>query len=269
MAKAINTIGTVLEIAEVPDLYSFLDLIPIKEYPDMGGSPELLETTDLTDEAQTHVLGVQSNPGLEFTANYTQDSFLAVVEKARADYWYMVEKKSGEEGMFVFSGQHETWLAGAGVNAVPECKIMVAPSSKVAFWNQNLIVDGIFANSFTNWTNNGAELDAVVYKHGVRSAKIDATAEIADFYTSVTLTPGLKYRIGFWVRKTSGTGISVEFDGTKIFSTAEFAGLTADTWTYVTVTDITGTGAKTLRLGAIESATAVANFDGISVIEYI
>ena len=46
-------------------------LVDIKEFPDLGGDPEMLETTTLSDKMQTFISGIQSMDGLSFTANYT------------------------------------------------------------------------------------------------------------------------------------------------------------------------------------------------------
>lgn len=46
-------------------------LVDIKEFPDLGGDPEMLETTTLSDKMQTYIAGIQSMDGLSFTANYT------------------------------------------------------------------------------------------------------------------------------------------------------------------------------------------------------
>ena len=37
-------------------------LIDIKEFPDLGGEPEMLETTTLSDNMQTYIAGIQSPP---------------------------------------------------------------------------------------------------------------------------------------------------------------------------------------------------------------
>ena len=39
----------------------------IKDYPDMGGTPEAIETTTLCDEMQTFIEGIKSNEQLAFT----------------------------------------------------------------------------------------------------------------------------------------------------------------------------------------------------------
>ena len=46
-------------------------LIDIKEFPDLGGAPEMLETTTLSDNMQTYIPGIQSLDALEFKTNYT------------------------------------------------------------------------------------------------------------------------------------------------------------------------------------------------------
>ena len=53
----------------------FEKLIDIKDFPDLGGAPEMLETTTLSDPMQTFIPGIQSLDALEFTANYTKDAF--------------------------------------------------------------------------------------------------------------------------------------------------------------------------------------------------
>ncbi len=50
-------------------------LIDIKDFPDLGGAPEMLETTTLSDKMQTYIPGIQSLDSLEFTANYTHDEY--------------------------------------------------------------------------------------------------------------------------------------------------------------------------------------------------
>ena len=72
---AISTYGIYL-MHKVSDAYA--KLIDIKDFPDLGGAPEMLETTTLSDSMQTYIPGIQSLDGLEFTANYTKSDFLRV-----------------------------------------------------------------------------------------------------------------------------------------------------------------------------------------------
>ena len=105
--------------------------IDIKDFPDLGGAPEMLETTTLSDAAQTFILGIQSLSAMEFTANYTKTDFEAVEADANTEMFYSLEfGDNGDEGVFEWQGQHSVYVVGAGVNAVTEMKIVVAPSTK-------------------------------------------------------------------------------------------------------------------------------------------
>jgi hypothetical protein len=105
--------------------------IDIKDFPDLGGAPEMLETTTLSDAAQTFILGIQSLSAMEFTANYTKEDFEKVEGDANTDLYYSLEfGTGGSEGIFEWQGQHSVYVVGAGVNAVTEMKIVVAPSTK-------------------------------------------------------------------------------------------------------------------------------------------
>ncbi len=106
-------------------------VVDIKDFPDLGGAPEMLETTTLSDQVQTYILGIQGLDMMEFTCNYTKADFEAVMEDANKDLYYALEfGVNGSEGIFEWQGRHTAWVVGAGVNAVTEFKIGIAPSTK-------------------------------------------------------------------------------------------------------------------------------------------
>ena len=105
--------------------------VDIKDFPDLGVAPEMLETTTLSDAIQTYILGIQSNSSMEFTANYTKSEYTAVNEDANTDLYYELSfGVNGSEGTFAWQGQHSVYVAGAGTNSVTEMKIVIAPSTK-------------------------------------------------------------------------------------------------------------------------------------------
>ena len=107
-------------------------LVDIKDFPDLGGAPELLETTTLSDCAQTFINGVQSVDALEFTANYTKEDYLRVKADEGKDLYYALEfGEDGEYGIFEWQGQHSVWVTGGGVNEVVEMNIQIAPSTAI------------------------------------------------------------------------------------------------------------------------------------------
>jgi hypothetical protein len=116
-------------------------LIDIKDFPDLGGSPELLETTTLSDRMQTYIPGIQSLDALEFTANYTKADYttLKALEGAENEYavWFGGTESgetvtpTGSEGKFKFTGALSVYASGGGVNEVVGMTITIAPSTPI------------------------------------------------------------------------------------------------------------------------------------------
>lgn len=126
---AISTQGVTLKWGTSAD--SLSKVVDIKDFPDLGGAPEMLETTTLSDNIQTYIMGIQGSDMMEFTCNYTKADFNAVMQDANTDLYYALEfGDDGSEGVFEWQGQHAAWVVGAGVNAVTEFKIGIAPSTK-------------------------------------------------------------------------------------------------------------------------------------------
>ena len=120
---------------------SYEKLIDIKDFPDLGGSPEMLETTTLSDKMQTYIPGIQSLDALEFTANYTKEDFtkLKALEGVEHEYavWFggteeaNVLTPTGTDGKFQFKGQLSAFPVGGGVNEVVDMTVTIAPSTPI------------------------------------------------------------------------------------------------------------------------------------------
>lgn len=116
-------------------------LIDIKDFPDLGGAPEMLETTTLSDKMQTYIPGIQSLDSLEFTANYTHDEYkkLKAMEGSENDFavWFGGTEAggtvtpTGTDGKFKFKGALSVHANGGGTNEVVEMTITIAPSSEI------------------------------------------------------------------------------------------------------------------------------------------
>lgn len=117
-------------------------LIDIKEFPDLGGAPEMLETTTLSDRMQTYIPGIQSLDALEFTSNYTKEDYAKVKalegKKIKFAVWFggteegNVLTPTGSDGKFSFEGQISAFPVGAGVNEVVDMSISIAPSTPIS-----------------------------------------------------------------------------------------------------------------------------------------
>lgn len=116
-------------------------LVDIKDFPDLGGAPEMLETTTLSDSMQTYVEGIQSQDALEYTINYD----LALYQKLLAmkgietefSVWFGGDEAdggvtpTGAEGKFNFKGYLSVRVVGKGVNEVKEAIVSIAPSTPI------------------------------------------------------------------------------------------------------------------------------------------
>lgn len=138
---AISTYKVFLMKKKQPDTWA--KLVDIKEFPDLGGEPEMLETTTLSDNMQTYIAGIQSLDGLTFTANYDMEDFqtLKALEGKENDYavWFGGTGDAGSltpdgsNGKFSFKGQVSVFPVGGGVNEVVDMSITIAPSTPITF----------------------------------------------------------------------------------------------------------------------------------------
>ena len=116
-------------------------LIDIKSFPDLGGSPELLETTTLSDPMTTNIMGIQSLDALEFECNYTHEDYtkLKKMEGVTKDFavWLGgtetggVTTPTGSDGKFEFKGQLSVYVNGGGVNEVVNMTVSIAASTPI------------------------------------------------------------------------------------------------------------------------------------------
>jgi hypothetical protein len=116
-------------------------LVDIKDFPDLGGEPEMLETTTLSNGMQTYVAGIQSLEALTFSCNYTSSDYdtLAALN-GTLDYavWFGGTENAdgtvtptGSEGKFSFKGQLSVFVTGGGVNEVRGMTVTIAPSTVI------------------------------------------------------------------------------------------------------------------------------------------
>ncbi len=141
---AISTYKTFLVYDEEGDGDEYEILVDIKSFPALGGAPEMLDATGLSNKMRVYIAGVQATEALEFTANYTQTDFDKVnaLDDGTAkslgvffggdldgDEW----ADMGDDGMFKFEGAVSVHVDGGEVNAVQDMIITVAPSTEISF----------------------------------------------------------------------------------------------------------------------------------------
>ena len=116
-------------------------LVDIKSYPDLGGAPELLEATTLSDAATVNIFGIQTLDAMEFECNYTLADYTKLKamegEEKQFAVWLGgseaagVATPTGEDGKFEFGGHLSVYVNGGGVNEVRNMTVSIAASTPI------------------------------------------------------------------------------------------------------------------------------------------
>lgn len=116
-------------------------LIDIVSYPDLGGAPEMLEATTLSDPMTVNVMGVMSLDALEFECNYDLEKYTELKEMEGKDKEFAVwlggtesngtVTPTGSDGKFEFGGQLAVYVNGGGVNEVRKMTVSIAATTAI------------------------------------------------------------------------------------------------------------------------------------------
>jgi hypothetical protein len=122
---------------------SYEKLVDISGYPDLGGKPEQIDVTTLSDKMNVYVDGIQKLEALEFDAFYDLASYKALkaLEGKDDDYsvWFGGTEDTdgtvtptGSEGKFDFKGSLSVYVTSGDVNAARKIKITITPSKAIS-----------------------------------------------------------------------------------------------------------------------------------------
>lgn len=106
-------------------------IVDIKDFGDLIGDPNMLETTTLSDSQVTNIPGIRSSDAIPFTCNYTSADFAKCKADEGKALYYELEFSDGSS--FAWQGQHTLGLPGKGVDEVLEFTINSIASSAVEF----------------------------------------------------------------------------------------------------------------------------------------
>lgn len=135
-----NTYQTYLMVSSDGSTYSKLQ--DIKDFPDLGSAAPTLDTTTLSDAMHTYINDIQDSGGsLQFNANYRKADYSTLKSYEGVEKYYAVWfgasgtplVPDGSFGKFSFKGELSVWKKGAGVGAVQEMGIAIAPSTPITF----------------------------------------------------------------------------------------------------------------------------------------
>lgn len=124
---AISSYGVTLEWGESAEATS--KVVDIKDFGDLIGEPNLLETTTLSDGQVTNIPGIRTGDSIPFTCNYNKEDFETVYATEGKALYYKLKFSDGSG--FQWQGQHTVGVPGKGVDEVLEFTINVAASTPV------------------------------------------------------------------------------------------------------------------------------------------
>lgn len=128
--KALSTINTVLKVGDTGAKVA--RVCAIKSYPDLGGDPEKITVTDLEDTDEASVPGVRSADDMQFTANYTKESYEAVLAVCGKQQIFELDfGADGADGKFSWSGQMSVKVNGGEVNGAREMTLTIVRDSAI------------------------------------------------------------------------------------------------------------------------------------------
>ena len=136
---AISTYQAFLMKGSGSGTITYTKLVDIKSFGDLGGTPEQLETTTLTEGSRTYIRGIQDSEAIEFTCNYTAADFSTLSALTSATpfaVWFGANSSGspdGHNGKFSFTGELSVYVNGGGVNEVVEMTVTILPSTEITF----------------------------------------------------------------------------------------------------------------------------------------
>lgn len=148
-----STYGTYLKVKSTSDSGATYKVVcPIQDFPDLGGEPEMLQTTTLSDKAHTYIEGIQSSEALTFTTNLyfgadtVEGSFLYIkkqYDSTSTSFDFCLDFVQDPEAdppvsaktvlRASWTGQLAIWINGGGVDEVVSCTISITPSTVIKY----------------------------------------------------------------------------------------------------------------------------------------
>jgi hypothetical protein len=126
---AISSFGVTLKWGESAETVA--KVVDIKDFGDLIGEPNMLETTTLSDAQTTRIPGLRSGDSIPFNCNYTSADYQKCKTDEGKPLYYELSFSDGSS--FAWQGQHTLSVPGKGVDEVLEFTVNVAASTSVEF----------------------------------------------------------------------------------------------------------------------------------------
>lgn len=120
----------------------FQKLVDITSYPDIGGAPDAIDVTTLSDMVTRNINGIQSSSSHEFGAWYDLDTYqnlnaiqlddIENEEKTDLDTYQIWFGENGKYGIFEWQGKLSVFAGGAESNAARPMTITISDEGEDA-----------------------------------------------------------------------------------------------------------------------------------------
>lgn len=121
--------GTTLGYKSTSAGSSYTNLPGLKEVPDLGADPELVDNTALSDTITHNEIGIGDPGDMAYTFRYTAASYSAASALEGLDTYFEHKLKDGST--FTFHGFAHVQLSGGGVNDPLEFVLTIALQSDI------------------------------------------------------------------------------------------------------------------------------------------
>ena len=129
--------GTTLGYKTSASAASYTDLAGLKEVPDMGAEPEMVDNTALTDSIVHNEMGIGDAGDMEYTFRYDNSDNTSAYRRIQAIVgeltWFKQTLKDGTS--FTFTAIPSLKLSGGGVNDPQEFTMSLALQSDITIAN--------------------------------------------------------------------------------------------------------------------------------------
>ena len=124
---------------------TYTKLVDIKNFPDLGGEPERIDVTTLSDPIRQYVPGVQDLSSFTFNCNYIAQDYQTIntMNETGGQYNFAiwvgattsnnVDTPTGENGQWEFTASIMCFKAGGDVNAAQDMTVVLFPSTNFKF----------------------------------------------------------------------------------------------------------------------------------------
>lgn len=132
---AISTYKTFLMLGSGTTTVTYSKLVDIKSFGDLGGTPETIDVTTLSDKKRKTIPGIEDLQEITFVANYTAADYATVLAACGAPKQFSVwfggtesgdtVTPTGSDGKFDMTGIASVYKNGGGVNEAQEMTITI------------------------------------------------------------------------------------------------------------------------------------------------